>query len=158
MVEQNTHLIKGRRYLKFFLLFIAVGLLVCSALFYNTLQIGIILPVFIAVLILLSISFPSMTLQEEGILIERQSLFRFLCSSEIIAYKTIKSIELEKGEDTIASAKTHWFYRENGFGPRSRGDRVILFLNDGNIRIIQRMGHKEHYYTFIETLKKKISS
>lgn len=157
-MEQDTHLIRGRKNLKYFLFALAFSLIVCSAVFYGKLQTGVVLPVFIALLIILSISFPSMNLLEKGILIERKSLFKFLCTKEVIDYCTIEKIELEKGQKTKEVIKNHWFYRAKGLGPRTTGDRVILYLKDGNIRIIQRMGSKENYYDFIEKLKSKIQA
>ncbi|MCB0749874.1 MAG: hypothetical protein KDC52_00200 [Ignavibacteriae bacterium] len=154
----NDIILKGNNFQRWIAILIALILILISLLKINEIGFLALFPAFIGLIILLLIQFPKIIICQNKILHEKTGLIKIFNVKEIYDLREIEKVQFEKGDELRSSIFIQLFYRNGGFGPRTKSDQLILSFKNGKIKILQRINSRERFKEFIgiinENLKK----
>ena len=150
--------VKSINLIKYLFLAIAFGLIGVAALYRKQLDIAIILPLFLALVILLSIRFTRICVYSFGIVKEKKSLIPFLSSQNQIDLNTIRSVRFKEGQKSAQIILIQLFYRFQGQGERSKPDQIIIDQKNGQKRVINRFGTRKEFQELFSVVKQGVSA
>ena len=153
---KNKIILKGNDILRWIFISVSLILLIISLLNIKDLKILVIIPIIISLCVLFLIQFPKLTIDENGVVFEKKGLIRILDLKERYNFNEIDSYDYKKGDGTISLINKLLIYRNAGFGPRTKPDRMILNLKNGKIKIIQKINSKERFNEFIDKFDKRL--
>ncbi len=155
---KDTYTLEGSKVFKRMILVLAGLILLASLVYVTLLKVAVLIPIFVSGVFLVTIQFHRMTITRDKLIVEKTGLVKWLSMMDVYQLMEIESIQYSKGTPMSHVIVNQTILRSYGHGPRSKADKLILNLKNGEKKFINRMGRKHDFLSLCEVLDQKLSS
>lgn len=153
---RNIYVLEGPKVLKTIILIIAFILFIASLFYTSLLKIAVLFPLFLFGLPLVTIQFHRMTITSSELIVEKYGLVRLVNMKSVFPINEMGSVEFARGTPAAHAYGYQTIFRSYGYGPRSRAEKLILHLKNGEQKFINRIGSRRDFLSLCEFLEKTV--
>ena len=155
-LEFPEFVLKGRNYMRYFLVGLIFSMLVLGYYAVSFTGYIIFLPIAVAVVLgIYAIRFPSISVFQTYLLIEKKAFLKALSGSEKISFDSIERVEFIPGHLNVSQMILQAFMDTAAYGGFSKAEQITLFLRNDNQKVILRIGSKKNFSELFKILKRK---
>jgi hypothetical protein len=154
--EKPFYILEGENSIRYFSIILLTFILLFATFSIHFLGYGMLVFIFAALFVIISIRFPKISLFENHFVIEKKCLIAKYSDRDSFKYDTIKSVAFIGDNSNQSQFIKQTFYTQRSYGIYPKPDQMVITLKNDTTRVFYRIGNKDQFIEAVTLINRKI--